>query len=487
MESGPLTARHPIRNGPDQPTRRPDIGSNLHTFISSRLAWPLLHGPWRLEQSLARQYYAEKVQDAGLPASERLTQADGLLGNIFAWAGSTVPYWREVFSSAGIDPNGIGNPREVLQSLPVTTRDMLQERKEDLRSERWQELVPRVNHSGGSTGTPVEFYSDRESRARTASSAWYADSAAGWYPGADTAVLWGADSEVRERRSALGAFKLWARNVRLYNTFATSEEKLLSAHRAMNRRPPEMLIGYAGSLHLLARLLIERGERAGYPLRGVISSAETLSAPMRDDLGRVFGPDKIFNRYGCREVGLIAHECPRHNGLHVNIDDLVVEVVDDDGKALRPGETGRVLVTALRQCALPLIRYDLGDTATWAEGTCDCGDSAPRLAHVTGRSSDTIRTAEGKLIHGEYFTHLFYGATPVRRFQFVQRTPRSYFLRYEAGENLSDDLERKLRSDLSAQLGADSVIEFERCEQIEPSPSGKYKFTLSLVGDKRDA
>ncbi len=462
-------------------------GRNLHTLVSSYLCWPLLHGPWRAEKWLARRYYREKTALAALPLERRMRAAEARLGALLRWAGTTVPYWRQWFSAAGLSPAKLDKPFEVLRSLPVTGRELLQETPSLLRSERCEGLFPLANHSGGSTGTPLEFITCRQSRSRVMASAWYADSTAGWYPGAGTAYLWGADREVRSRRTLAGSLKLAARNVRLFNAFDITEDRLLAAHRSLNRRPPEVLIGYAGSLHLLARLLRQRDEKPAYPRKAVISSAETLTGDMREDLERVFGADKVYNRYGCREVGLIAHECPEHGGLHVNIDDLVVEVVDERGEPVEPGQVGRVLVSSLHGSAMPLIRYELGDLAEWATQPCSCGDKSPLLSRIAGRRSDTIRTTGGRLVHGEYFTHLFYGHTAaVRRFQFIQRGPARYLLRYQAAGPLPVQVEAALRLELAAQLGDDSDIEFERCERIEPSPSGKHRFTISLLDEQRN-
>ena len=81
-----------------------------------------------------------------------------------------------------------------------------------------------------------------------------------------------------------------------------------------------------------------------------------------------------FDQYVATEVGFLAVECAAHDGLHVLDDHVEVEIVDDDGRPCRPGEEGQVLVTPLHARTLPLIRYRLGDRATWTAGACGCGD-----------------------------------------------------------------------------------------------------------------
>ena len=109
---------------------------------------------------------------------------------------------------------------------------------------------------------------------------------------------------------------------------------------------------------LFARFLRERGIRAYRP-QSLVTSAEMLEEEDRRTLEEVFGCP-VFNRYGCREVSVIASECPAHSGLHVNAECLLVEIETPSGPA-DPGEVGAILVTDLLNLAMPLIRYRIGD------------------------------------------------------------------------------------------------------------------------------
>src|SRR5262249_29218268 len=114
----------------------------------------------------------------------------------------------------------------------------------------------------------------------------------------------------------------------------------------------------------------------------------------------VFGC-RVFNRYGCREVSVIASECPEHDGLHTMAEGLFIEVV----KGARPaqaGEIGSILVTDLFNRAMPLIRYRIGDLGAWEEGTCACGRGLPRLRSVAGRVTDFLVGADGRLVSGVF-------------------------------------------------------------------------------------
>src|SRR5262249_8373738 len=148
------------------------------------------------------------------------------------------------------------------------------------------------------------------------------------------------------------------------------------------RRRPRFVLAYARAAVLFARWAEARDLRLHRP-DAVLTSAEVLEEDERAVIERAFGC-RVFNRYGCREVSVIASECDAHDGLHVMAEGLYVELETPTGPA-RPGEMGSVLVTDLLNPAMPLVRYRIGDMASWAPGRCACGRGLPRLAKVSGR------------------------------------------------------------------------------------------------------
>jgi phenylacetate-CoA ligase len=100
------------------------------------------------------------------------------------------------------------------------------------------------------------------------------------------------------------------------------------------------------------------------------------------------------------------------------------------------------------------------------------------LAEVTGRSVDMFLGADGQMVDGEYFTHLMYFRPWLRQFQVVQRAPDAVLYRVAAeGEVPAADREEIVAKTKSV-LGEGCGVEFERVETIEPSASGKLRYTL---------
>jgi len=100
-----------------------------------------------------------------------------------------------------------------------------------------------------------------------------------------------------------------------------------------------------------------------------------------------------LDNYGLTEVmgPGVAGECEHKNGLHVNEDHFVVEVVDPKTmEPLPPGQEGELVFTTITKEGFPLIRYRTGDISSLILGTCACGRTTRRMHRVTGRTDDLI-------------------------------------------------------------------------------------------------
>jgi phenylacetate-CoA ligase len=134
---------------------------------------------------------------------------------------------------------------------------------------------------------------------------------------------------------------------------------------------------------MFARFVRDEGI-GGIRPKGIISSAEVLTPENRELIETTFGC-RVFDRYGCREVSVIASECGEHQGLHINADNLLVETVTDQGPVR--GEDGEVLITDLRNFAMPLIRYRIKDVGRLLPQACGCGRGLPLMRISGGRTS----------------------------------------------------------------------------------------------------
>jgi phenylacetate-CoA ligase len=119
---------------------------------------------------------------------------------------------------------------------------------------------------------------------------------------------------------------------------------------------------------------------------------------IRKDFKELLNAD-IVELYSSKEGGSIASPCPHGNGWHQHAESVLMEIVDEHGKPVAPGEMGRVVITPLDNYATPLIRYDQGDLAIAGPiETCSCGRTLPRIASISGRYRHTFRKPTGEVI-----------------------------------------------------------------------------------------
>jgi phenylacetate-CoA ligase len=149
---------------------------------------------------------------------------------------------------------------------------------------------------------------------------------------------------------------------------------------------------------------VDPAELRALGLRAVCVHSEPMSLDERSAFAAQFGCPVATNYYG-NEVWAIASECA-HGVLHQFPDNVVLEITDDDGRAVPPGELGNVIVTSLHNYVQPFIRYRLGDLAAWdASGVaCACGSRLPRMARIEGRDDDYLVAPNGRRIHPSKLT-----------------------------------------------------------------------------------
>jgi phenylacetate-CoA ligase len=392
-----------------------------------------------------------------------------------------VPYYADLLNPLSIAQRQ--DPIQCLQRLPILTKARLRENFErlqsgDLAKRRWYS-----NTSGGSTGEPVRLiqdqaYWDHETAIQMLSMEW-----TGQRFGEPTLYLWGFSKDIARSQSGLRwvVNRLIAHN-ELVNAYHMTPHTMQAVVQRLNTHPPRLIVAYANVIYELARF-IERQQISLRPQQAILSSASTLHPFMREKVEAVF-QCKVFDRYGSREVGDIASECEAHRGLHVFPWTCYLEIVDDAGLPVPPGEEGNILVTSLANYAMPLLRYQIGDRGILAaDETCPCGRRGQRLVSIAGRINDTFQRADGTLVSGGYFTRLLYYRDWVRRFQVVQKSYTSILFKIVGNPGTAhrpEELE-EIRQKAQTGMGADCHIDFEFVDDIPVSASGKFRYTICEV------
>jgi phenylacetate-CoA ligase len=366
---------------------------------------------------------------------------------------------------------------DVLPELPILTKEKVRLHFEELKSEGAGRKT-HLNSSGGSTGLPQTFVQDEEyGNWAAACETYYFQEFHGVEPlKVRKVVLWGSDRDTLKQRDIGAKVTNWLTGTVFLNTFQVNEDDWRNYIEIINRSRPYFIKGYAGSLFEIARVIRKHNLKVHTP-RFLYSSAEMLRGFMRREIEQAFGA-KVYDFYGSREVGPIAGEC-REGRRHIFTFNNHVEVVDDEGAAVKDGEPGRLLITNLHNYSMPLLRYEIGDTGSMSRSPCPCGNPLPYLAEIHGRITDHFKRPDGALVHGEFFTHLFYYRPWVTEFQVNQLALDHVQIAVVKGSEppAADlaDIEAKVRH----VMGPDCRVTWEFVPAIARTAQGKHRFTVS--------
>ena len=371
---------------------------SLYQHFVSRVLYPLdlyRDGEYATLKYL-REY--ERSQYQSTDALERLTWDRKAV--LLEHAYQHCPYYRRRFDAADKLLGDIRTLNDLL-TIPTLKNINLQEQRKDIVSENWPRHDLVLDRTGGSTGTPISYYRSHDRNCSGLAATIRHDRWAGRLIGDRSAKIWGDSRDFPQN-----TWKQWARNwfvdrTVFQDTGYIDPEELIRFNESLKRFRPKTILAYAKSVVLLAQVLKDRGIVAYQPY-SIITSAEVLDPEDRILLEDVFGY-QVFNRHGCREMGIIASECAEHKGLHVRSEGILLEVVCGRRHA-QTGEMGEVIVTDLLNFAMPMIRYRIGDMAVSKEGDCVCGRGLPRLQKVEGRVTDFLVGSDGRLVSGAFLT-----------------------------------------------------------------------------------
>lgn len=248
----------------------------------------------------------------------------------------------------------------------------------------------------------------------------------------------------------------------------------------LQREDPDYLITHASNLGALAELSIKLGVRLPR-LRQARTYSEALRPDLRAKVRAAWGVE-LADVYSCEEAGVIALQCPFHEHYHVQSENLIVEVLDPDGRECGPGETGEVVLTTLHNFAMPFIRYRIGDFAEVGE-VCPCGRGLPVLKRIHGRQRNMLRLPDGSQHWPSFPSALWLKVAPIQQFRIIQTAPDSLEVTYAMDRALTAAEEMELKEAIGDRLGFTFKIGWNRVDLIERTPNAKYEdFVSQLCG-----
>jgi phenylacetate-CoA ligase len=388
-----------------------------------------------------------------------------------------VPHYRRVWGAAGLTEADLAafGPDD-LPSLPITEKDEVRRNPADFLAAGSDARRLHTYYTSGSSGTPLEV--KMSTAMHQTWSAAYEVRCRRW-AGVDhtmSRAMLGGRLIVPRAASRPPFWRYNPAERHLYlSAYHVAPANAPDYAAALNKYRPDYLIGYAAAHFSLARMIEEAGLSVHSP-RVVLTSSEKLTDEMRETLSRVYRCP-VFDGYSGVEACCLASECEHHR-LHVSPDVGVLELVDDQGRPVGPGEEGQVIATGLLNFDQPLVRYRTGDLAVWSDEPCPCGRAMPVLRELVGRLDDTVVGPDGREM--TCFHRVFAGLRGVREGQVVQEAIDRLTLRVVAPGGLAPETREAIVRRVHERLG-EVAVEVREVESIERTERGKFRSVVSQV------
>ena len=445
---------------------------NLYNSLVSSVIFPLQeklkgHTTLSVRQAMEKSQWWSTEQ---LHAFQ-LKRLKTLLKNV----ADTVPYYQTLFSDAGFSPDHI---RELddLSRLPFLTKQDIRENLEALKTTQAKDLS-RFN-TGGSSGEPLIFFIGNERVSHDVAAKWRATR---WWDvdiGDPEIVLWGSPIEL----SSQDHVRIWRDRIfrsKLLPAFEMSAQKIDGFLQEIQKMRPDMLFGYPSALAFIAQHAQKQGVRMdNLGIKVAFVTAERTYDWQREIITDTFAC-KLANGYGGRDAGFIAHECPA-GSLHLTAEDIIVEVVDNQGNVLPVGERGELVVTHLATRDFPFIRYRTGDVGVLSDKTCACGRGLPVLASIEGRTTDFVVAADGTVMHGLALIYTVRDLPGVREFKIIQESTQRTRVLLVANDEFGRASVDRIKADFKSRLGESVEIIVDRVDEIPAERSGKHRYVVGL-------
>lgn len=436
----------------------------------SYLLWELKEGGQRL-----REFNALKSQEAWGTTNIHSLQTQKLSA-LIKHAHATSAWYRPIINAARIDLSNISLAD--LQKMPVTTKADIRENTDLFISSAHPKETLNKAKTGGSTGVSLNLYFDERCQQNRNAAQMYADNLAGWDIGERTAAVWGNPPIAKTAKQKLRSYLL-ERTIYL-DTMDLNPISMNAFISKWKDFQPEVIFGHSHSIYIFAKHLIANQITHLRP-KGIVATSMMLLEHERDIIETAFSC-KVTNRYGCEEVGLIAVECEKHKGMHINSSHIILECLNEHNQPVEPGTPGKLVITDLNNFGMPLLRYRVEDVGVLSERLCECGRTTPLLERLEGRVADFLKKSDGGQVAGVSLVERTLTKIPgIEQMQLVQEQLHEIIINRVKGAEYTPTTDKELLLEFTQVFGNDVTITIQNVEKIPQEKSGKYRFSICKI------
>ena len=397
-------------------------------------------------------------------------------------ASRQVPFYRDAMDRLGARPGELRTPED-LSRLPIVTKENLETAPESFRARGLRDERCLLLDSSGTSGRSRTIRHDPASLFVALAHGQRQRAVLRQFTGRLTGyremVMARPNGSPRQIRRFYEGHSIALPGVELTRAYLPLLGVSLGEQvERINEFRPTVLRGYGSLLGSFFRRVAERGPRVALP-KAIVYGADAMPAAERELIEGQFGVP-VLSTYQAAEALRIGFQCEERRGFHLFVDDLVVRVVDDEGRDVAPGERGHVLLSNLTNRATVLLNYRLGDIVRLRATPCPCGRRLPAIEGIEGRSDDMLVLASGEEVHSLVLLEKLQAVPGVVQVQVIQEETDRFELRV-VGKTGADRArtERNLLDALAVGVGRDAAARVAWLERIPPEASGKTRAVIS--------
>lgn len=389
----------------------------------------------------------------------------------------TVPFYKDSFTRAGLVSSAIYTlqPSDILK-LPFLEKNELRAFGTTTLLSSTLEKGGEFFPSSGSTGTPTQILFSHPMHQR-------------WSAGFEARIRHWAGVDRFTSRGTIGGRRVvpdghakapfyrynFIEKQVYFSAYHISADHARNYLEGIARYGLQYMTGYAMSNFFLARFF-EEMKLETPALKAVITSSEKLTGAMRETFQRVYGCKSFDSWSGLEACGLVS-EC-EHGSLHISPDLGLIELLDEHGKPVAPGEIGEVVCTGFVNYDQPLIRYRIGDLMRLGDKPCSCGRVMPVIKEIIGRVEDTVVGKDGREM--VRFHGIFINLPNLIEAQIIQHTLDAFEINIVTNGRWTAEEARLVKNRMTSQLG-DVTVEIREVSALIRNPSGKFPAVISHV------
>jgi len=392
---------------------------------------------------------------------------------IIEYAFKHCPFYKKLYSSHGLSPNDFKG-LDSLNHFPIITKEDIRANWEGMLSDEFNrsQLIPY--HTSGSTGKALDFFWTKENLQFYWAVVWRGRHRFNISKGDLHLNFTGKIVVPIEQKTP----PYWRFNKPLnqymFNMQHLTHEKICDTVEFINNSDFKFFVGYPSIINTLSILIEEAGLSIKHSPKYIFSSAEKMYDNQRENIEKVFPGTTIVEHYGFSENAAAASKC-KQNVYHEDFELGHLELNNPITTDI--GQTGVMLATGYQNFAMPFIRYEIGDTATFSNQECNCGLQSQVITDIEGRNGDYVITPEGA--HIMRFGYIFKETKSIKECQIIQRELGTMIVRIVKRNTYNIESEKQIKEAIKQWISPTIKVIFEYVNDIPRTKAGKFKAVIS--------